>query len=99
MAKRYSIGCVYRSGDACAHADQPHGPTPSGGVCAKVCKSYDGPPATCSVVDEPAPEPAKARAGTGCSPCAAAAKARLERKKHGAVEAMRILNEAMNAGE
>jgi hypothetical protein len=45
------------------------------------------------------PEPSTARTETGCSPCAAAAKARVERRRIDPAEAMRILNEAMNAGE
>jgi hypothetical protein len=101
MAKHYSIGCNYRKGVECTHPQQPHGRKPSNGVCAKVCKLYDGPPATCTVVDEPtvkftdATKPIKE---PGCSPCAAAAKARIDRKKHDAAEAMRILNDAMNEG-
>jgi len=99
MAKHYSIGCNYRSGSACTHQQQPHGPRPSDGVCATVCKLYDGPPATRTVVDDPAVKPAKARAESGCGPCAAASKARVERRRIDAAEAMRILNEAMTAGE
>jgi hypothetical protein len=53
MAKHYSIGCNYRSGVECTHPQQPHGRKPSNGVCAKVCKLYDGPP----VIESRAPEP------------------------------------------
>jgi hypothetical protein len=98
MAKHYSIGCVYRSGDVCTHVDRPHRRKPSGGVCAKVCKLYDGPPATCSVVDEPVvkfTDVTKPNAGGGCSGCGKG-KPKPAPIKIDSAEAARILNDAIN---
>lgn len=101
MTKHYSIGCAYRSGPTCTHPDQPHGARPSGGVCAKVCKLYDGPAAT--VEDKPV-EPTVAKSKTvdrGCTPCAAAARARREAKARvsGADAAAQMDRAIREAGE
>lgn len=98
MAKSYSIFCTYNSNGTCNHAEQPHGPRPSPGVCAKACKHYTGVPAievnrhvavTFSQGEKPK------RAESGCLPCAAAARQRAEKRRHDAAEAARILDEAM----
>lgn len=93
--KIYTIKCVHLNGRECKHPDQPHGIHPSGGVCAKACKHYDGPAAI--MEDKPVVEkPLITRDEiNGCTPCAAAARQRAEKRKHDPAEAARILDEAM----
>jgi hypothetical protein len=88
------VECKYLDGRKCTHPDKPFGEHPLSLRCLNKCGKYDGPERQPVAINLPA----AARAETGCPPCAAAAKARIERKKHDAAEAMRILNDAMNTG-
>jgi hypothetical protein len=100
MAKKYAIFCVHLSDGVCKHPEQPHTHKPSGGVCAKVCKMYDGLPATCSVVDDPVvrfSDATKPSAG-GCSGCGKG-KPKPTPIKIDSAEAARILNGAINNPE
>lgn len=98
MAKSFTIFCTYNNNGTCNHAEQPHGPRPSPGVCAKACKHYTGDPAI--EVNRPVAvtfsqgEKLK-RAESGCGPCGSAAKSRVTKPKHDPAEAARILDEAM----
>jgi hypothetical protein len=88
------VECKYLDGRKCTHPDKPFGEYPLSLRCLNKCDKYGGPERKTVLVSLPARD----NPGTGCIPCAAAAKARAERKKHDAAEAMRILNEAVNAG-
>ncbi len=35
--------CKYWGEDGCGHVELPHGKRPSGGICRKVCRRYEGP--------------------------------------------------------
>jgi hypothetical protein len=96
MLKQYSIGCKYFSSGVCTHVDQPFGNKPSGGVCAKKCHFYDGPPATCNVVDEYPVKPSERKSSGGCSGCGSKGKSKPEPIKHDPAEAARILNDTIN---
>ena len=88
------VECKYLDGRKCTHPDKPFGEHPLSLRCLNKCGKYDGPerqPVAIRFTDATKP-----LVDQGCSPCAAAAKARAERRKHDAAEAARILDEARN---
>ena len=87
------INCKHMNDRQCDHPKAPLGKRPHPQKCLRFCTVYDGPERPAFVgVGVPV-------SSVGCSPCAAAAKARVKPVKPDPAEAMRILNEAMNAGE
>jgi hypothetical protein len=87
--------CKHFDGKQCQHPTRPFGRWPVDVQCAHECQVYDGPPrpAFFPVTFSQGALPVKK--SSGCSPCAAAARQRAEKRKHDATEAPRILDQAL----